>query len=504
MQNLVETNAACNQGWNLKYQRTFLLSLTVGTLWLVHLTSSFTLDETVDCWFTNAGWRDVIGRTLAHPGQSTSYMLVVWLARQIVGTSEVWLRVVSLAAQFISCWLLYHVAKSMKGKEFAINSLVLFCAIDQIIFSSASARPYALALMFALASFYALVKWNETAEWRYRLLCVVSLALTVAMHTTFAGIVLIHFVYLYSVDSKTRLVTIRSLCLAIIGSAFLLVPDVSRFYQLIEYQSVSSWAEKITVADLFRVWFPQTATAAFVIGLAVALIAEGRGFRLRWSASVPLTAFLLIWAFAPAAILFGCAYAHTGSMFTERYLLYTTPALALLGSLVLESIPSEPNRRLALTFYVLFAFIGNALRPSGAEGWREAVATLNAHVSREPGEIFAYTGLIESQDSEWIKSAKHQEYLLGPFSCYPLASSPHLLPSSLDGANAAKLFSDYISRVTAGTKKAYLISRLVFIHTPEAVVMSDQHLSDHFARHGFHRTCQTRFGNVTVDCYAAE
>ncbi|HRR29581.1 MAG TPA: glycosyltransferase family 39 protein, partial [Victivallales bacterium] len=157
-----------------------IFNISVPSLWT---------DEISTLWVSSApGLKDVWERASATQGMHPLYFLLQHIVISFLPESETVIRGISCTASIISVFLIFWLAKIIFNDEIRpLISAAIFAIHSEAIYYAQEARPYALAMMFALSSmisFFGLRK-KEKFLW-ISTLYVFFTVLTVYMHYTFA------------------------------------------------------------------------------------------------------------------------------------------------------------------------------------------------------------------------------------------------------------------------------------------------------------------------------
>ncbi len=90
--------------------------------------------------------------TLAHP---PLLIIALYYWRSVFGSSEFSIRMVSVLAGSLFCWVFYRWLTSILGEQIALISLIFVSLLPPLVFLSAQVRQYSLLLLFlALAGYF--------------------------------------------------------------------------------------------------------------------------------------------------------------------------------------------------------------------------------------------------------------------------------------------------------------------------------------------------------------
>ena len=152
--------------------------LAVG-VWALPLGSSLWLDETGTFWVIRGSLANTIEAAARYHCQTPAYYVLEWLIRQIAGANEIALRAPSFGAMLITLWLLYRLAVRLGDASQGMPTVIAFAVLSPVAFAASDARPYAIALMFSVASTLALVRWLDRSDGGTLYVVLVAAAITV-------------------------------------------------------------------------------------------------------------------------------------------------------------------------------------------------------------------------------------------------------------------------------------------------------------------------------------
>ena len=109
-------SGARGQGTGVRVLLGGLAAAAVVRLWILPLASSLSLDELGTAWASGGGFGEILARARLFP-QSVPYVAIVWLARAVGGSSELALRLPSLAAAGLAVYWLYRLGRDLFDRE---------------------------------------------------------------------------------------------------------------------------------------------------------------------------------------------------------------------------------------------------------------------------------------------------------------------------------------------------------------------------------------------------
>jgi len=144
-------------------QTTYLLIAVLaaaGYLWISPLSSSLWLDETVTYWVVKDGLREAVDALFAISSHPRTTRCSGW-SWGSVARARSCLRLPSVIAAAGAALLLYRLGTRLVDREAGLLAATAFACVIGIGGVPANARPYATALMVAVAGTLALVRWLD-------------------------------------------------------------------------------------------------------------------------------------------------------------------------------------------------------------------------------------------------------------------------------------------------------------------------------------------------------
>lgn len=392
------------------------------------LSRGLELDEFGTYWVVEASMTDVWSRALRYQGQSPLYYQVVWFFVQLLGTSEVALRLPSVLASLVSIGLTGLVARRLISTQLVLPSVLLFtvgAAFSREL--GGYARPYALAVTFFLLSLYSCLVWVQEHK-------PVALAGTVLFfvacfytHYLFAPTALVLTLVLWS-GEKSPLVRPAPLFLAGAAGAILLLPSL---YQLLllkakipAYQFTTTPSTEVFLADAF----PRNLIALLALVLLVFFLSRESIIREKIDA---FTASLLaVWVMSPPICLFGASVSGILTVYVPRYFFWREPGIAIAEALLLSAFASANVRNLLLCMLCVSALLSARIDygPDWVEEWRASITSIDADPDDESHCIALYSGLIESDSPGWLSDSERSRYLSTSIRYYTEIERIHQFP----------------------------------------------------------------------------
>jgi hypothetical protein len=412
--------------------------------------SSYWLDETITYWIIRDGLMPAFSRAWSYQGQSPLYFLIARLA--YLGGGLTGLRLFSFALTAGSAAILFQIAAKRWGREAGAYAALAFVALDGVIRVSFTARPYALALLLALASVRFLDDWMARGDRNSAARYAAATVLCFYAHYLFAGIILVHAAMLWKARPESDAVLKRWLAMAPL-CALIMAPGVIQLYWLSHHGAGLSFAGKPGAVQLVKALFP--VDFCVFLGCALLLARIFAPFEFRKPGGT--LAVILMWWLVPPAAFWIISQVGGGSLFVDRLYVWHQPAIALAAAALFTAMQNTRARSIALATFVAMAGVRQIGRVWFLEDWRDT-ARVAAAASVKGAPVLAFTGLIESDSVSWLEDPARREYLSTPFSLYPVQTQLILLPGGFRSEPALQYFKDEVQPAVANYSEFMLIA----------------------------------------------
>jgi mannosyltransferase len=296
-----------------------LSGLAMIRLWVIPLSCSLWLDETITYWSAYKGVGASLIRSQFWPGQNLAYSLLVATVIRLGGTSEIALRLPSVFAAIATTWLLYLLAKRMFDKETGFLAALVFVSSEQMTQTAPNARPYAIALLLVVASTLQLLRWLEN-ERSLDMLGYVALAASVLyFHLLFGSLYLIHGIYVLASHASGSPARRRQPIIAALLLALLIAPIVWNTVFVKRPSTASSYQGTPDAARLLTAFLPATLGSSLFVALLVGLLFRQDHFSSVSRMPNATTVLLTSWLTIPIVVDFLVARFTGFKIFLPRY-----------------------------------------------------------------------------------------------------------------------------------------------------------------------------------------
>jgi len=463
------------------------------------MSRSLWVDETLTYWVVKDGFLDLIYCSIHFQGQSPLYYLVVLCFIQILGHSEWVLRLPSLLSLLIACPLLYRLFLVFFNREAGLISVLIFISLWDLM-SGCSARPYALAVMFSLLSVICFVLWIQTGQTRHKIVYIIASTATCYAHILFAPILFVHFCYFLINRESGSKVSFKRLFFTFGLIVVCLLPNTYQLMLLSKKKELYAISPIPSVINLIHAWFPLELFIPLIAGFLIALIVEKKMYWKRDILHSKQFFFFLIWFFSPALFLFVTSIISGTSLFLYRYYCWSSPAVALVITNLIIAMKPERARVITVVFFCILIILGRIVSPKPPEDWRAAADYINSTNIANKGAVLLWPGLAEHRNWEWSKKPDKRDYLLAPFSFYPLQKEAILLPNLPDGPEIEEFLSQHDILLMKQKDEICLIVRNILIKgkTMQKAQTSLSIYEDWLQQNGFFIIQRKNFGGIIV------
>jgi mannosyltransferase len=410
------------------------LAVAVVVCWILPIRHPLSRDETGTFWIVKDSISDVVSRSYYWTNWSP-YYLIEWLAVHAGGTSELVMRLPSVAAMSLAAYLLFRIGSRIWDREAGFLAAIVFAVMPDVGFAAGDARPYAFTLVALCGCTLALLRWIDEGRLSDAILIAVLAALTAYGHVMLSiGLVVPALYAIWSRPRSPHLFLIAGL------AAALLIPLAIQLRAYVGMSTTHFAGYFPVLDDLWAAIASAQFLAAGGVGIVLAYVTMPR-LRFSWGISKPVTCFLVAWGIFAPALLFALARAHVAQLFLGRYLVSTAiPQALLYGGLLRSATPGKARTLAASTMLIasVGAFFFSAKSFHG-EGWKDALAAVRAEVRGSGLPLLMSSPYIEAQSAENLNDPRLHDVLFAPAFAYPAANRLIRLPYRYDEA--------YLSRV---------------------------------------------------------
>jgi mannosyltransferase len=370
--------------------------------WLLRsLPSHYWLDETATFWTVSGGLKNLAARCVVFP-LSIPYALLVMGLQRVFGTGEAVARIPSLISIALAAFILFRDVKVRWGSTAGWFAAVLFVSQPEVLFIADEARPYALALLFALLSTSLLLRFFAHPGYLFGTLYALSAALMLHLHILFGTVLAAHFAYAVFEWRRGRAPAARYLLASVALLAVLASPVALQLRALRQNPQAHSFAGNPGFTDLITAYFPFPVMIAVLATAGCAILLRPDVMLIPASYSSELLLAGLV-AFVPPAMCFVAAKALRSGLFLSRYWVCYAGGLAIsCGALIGRIRPTSVARAamLCIAFYEVSS-VSTLLSTSQGHtmhrgDWASAVAFVDRNTAPDGAPVLMRSQYVES------------------------------------------------------------------------------------------------------------
>jgi len=470
---------------------------------------SLWLDELHAAWCAMGPLSEVVPRATIG-NQSPLFFWLEWLLVQILGASELTVRLPSLVAGSLLPAALYWLTGRWTRQPRLGALAAWLVVVDPIqIYYATEARPYALVELIAVAHVGLLAELLVRPRPALHVAFILLGALLFHLHYTagllfpaeFVAVALILLLCRYRQPARAELSSAASANLLFhdgLAIAVLCLPAIPNLLAI--FARRTNWeffVDKPTLETIVTL-LPWSWTAAVVLaGLAYRF---SRG-ALGPDDEVP-SVLSLCWLLVPLLLALLLTITDTARLFFLRYLMVSAPAALILAVLAVRLIPWRSIQITAALSVALVAVLGPvipllAIDTTRHADWRSAIAHFNQQPDHDRYPVLLATQLIESDALRGSSDPALVEYCLFPVhSLYAIAADPRVtipLPLTNPGQLSPQLCELIRSRggvwlIFAGREDAAVVAAdaiVVSVQGPRSKVQGRQEDWTIVERHSF-------------------
>ena len=407
-----------------------LFLLCIARLWIIHLHTSFWLDEMVTAFVVHHGAADP-SLDIAPQVAKSNYYQLARAADAIAGTSEIGYRIPSVLVMLLALWCVGRLAARLIHPDAAWFAVFACLALKAFNTEAIDARPYALGMFILTASVLCLIDWLDSARWIFAAGFFLCGVLLWRVHLLFWPLYLVFVIYALA-RLSSRKTNVRwlpaigvfaALALSLLPVAIDLLPILHNAHTHV-FVPAPHWSE-LADALKWKLLIPCVAIGALLTR------ARRPGPPQHKSAS-SMDLILALWLIHPIA-LFIFSKASGNSVFIPRYLSVALPGAALAATLAASFfIRTTLCWRLGAIILGLgvFFFVGNwqhPWTPHTNSDWRSAAAAVRT-IATSDTPVICPSAFIEAQSPVWRPDYPLPGFLYSQLDVYPTGGQQVLLP----------------------------------------------------------------------------
>jgi hypothetical protein len=431
-------------------------ALCVLRLWLMLLPSSLWVDEMATVYVVRHGAADP-SLAVAPQVPASLYYWLPCLSDRLFGFSEIGYRLPSILAMGAALWLIGRLAARLIHPDSGWFAAMACLCLRPINYFAVDARPYALGICIAAAAILFMIRWLDDPNWCNRLLFVAFAALVWWIHLIYWPFYVLLFLYVFIriVRGETRVGWGKAMgVFSLVGLALLpvLFKSISLYKEADKHVVTKLPALKDLMLSLQLRNILLCAISAVILYLF---------FRRREKRSIPGSSILLIagWWLCQPICLFLFSYISGNSIFVNRYLSLSLPAIGLVTAFVVSFlIPKSYWKPAALVLAVAALMLKSDWRhawPIHDMNWRDAARAVNLANASSETPVICPSPFIEAQWPIWQPDYRVPSFLYSQLESYPIQG--RIIPFPIKKTAIAEQYARSLSQTTLPAAGRFII-----------------------------------------------
>jgi mannosyltransferase len=403
-------------------------------------------DELGTLWVASApSIEETISRSLVTQGQSPFYFILEHLTLLVLPPSEITVRLLSVASSLLTVAGVGFVAFIMfRSRATALFSALCVALCTTQIYYAQEARPYALALLFAV--------WSQFFFWRFLRSrtgrgIVPYVMVTVAMlyaHYFMVPLLLLQNAYfaIFAIRSDRRRQLLKTWIFAQIAVGFMMFGALPHVLSILDAKGRWQWMTQCSFAEGFGMLLGTVSLPAACLAAGVLLMSLWKGRRgepaSRRNRPGEALIFVFLWWVFPFLFLYFASAILGTPLVSERYLVLAVLPAAIFCGRCLSLLRHPGIRLIVALILVVSSFFLTFREPLQAQGgfvwriphdWRGALRNM-ASAFRDDDAVLLRFGDIREN---WIPAGCGETvvgYVRCPFQSWYWASPEPLIESA--------------------------------------------------------------------------
>lgn len=414
----------------LVYPAALLASLSI---WVLALRAPLWLDETLAYWQVSGGFLKVWSRSALMPS-SIGYLYTLWLAKSLLGSREIALKIPSTVAALGAVYFLFRSARELFDQDVAYIVAIIFGLETNVVFAATDARPYAFALLATNLAIFAFIRWMKGHQMHQAVLLGAAAAGILYFHYLFGAILPAFAIYYLAVRHRFIRADARQLAAVMASFTLLALPLIFRV--LVLYQTrVTHVVQELRHPALITLNTLAPLQTLIGFGVTVFLAALARKIKLPGRDCFPAILLCPLLALVPAGVLFGVSATAPVHLVIPRYLTVLAPGSALTWGLLASRIDSRLLRQIfcvGLAAVTVFQCFSSPDARRHELNFKQTHEFVNANVVNDKAPVLICSGFIESDFEPVPVDRNSENALISQVSYYPVNAPMVFLPMSLN------------------------------------------------------------------------
>jgi mannosyltransferase len=317
-----------------------------------------------------------------------------------LGTQSEWMyRLPSLLAVGAAAFALFRMTCRMFGRDAAWMATAAFVSFDTVRFAADDARPYAIALFFAVLASDLLLRFLDKPGYGMAVSYGLASAAMLHFQILFGALLVAHGAF--AVYRMARGEAVRAphwfAALAALGAGAL--PLALQYLKFTASAGAHSFAAAPSRTEWAISFMPATWVCVAMLVAAACLVGRGVAIEVRGEREAGM--FALLWALTPPIVLFGISVFTPARVFVPRYLLSYSPGMAMCFGAIAGSLKPRVIRAAAMCVMALLAVVSMGAPTSfrhtvGLGDWGAAIRFIDANAARDGATVLIRSQYVES------------------------------------------------------------------------------------------------------------
>ena len=379
-------------------------------------------------------------------------------AGKLLGFSEIAYRLPSVLLMAIALFLIWQLAVRLIDPQAGWFAVFACLAIADFNYYAADARPYAFGICVACASVYFLIRWLDSASWKFALLFLLFAALLWRIQLVYWAFYPLFPIYtlLRLTRSSTRTGWFQAVGIyAALGLALLPVA--------FDAVNILHNAKAHVFAPLPRIRLLPGAVSLEIValsGVCVWLTAQFLKWKIKRPASPGALMLIGLWWLWTPLCLFAFSRLTGTVLFLPRYYSLALPGIALaVTATAALYLPSAWWKQAAVLVAVAALLAGGHWSVLSfdhtQEDWRQASSDADLAADDPDTPILAVSPYIEAQPPVWSPEYKLPGFLYAHLFVYPTRGKVYPLPSVYSRQGA--IYAEALVRDTLARRSRFII-----------------------------------------------
>ncbi|MBV9625472.1 MAG: glycosyltransferase family 39 protein [Acidobacteria bacterium] len=409
-----------------------IMAIAIVRFWLMPLGSSFWVDEAGTFWTVKDGLRSMLERMQLWPNTPPLFGIISWAAYKIGGAHEYALRLPSVVAMGIGCWLLSRLTARLLDSASVLPTVAVFICLQPVVVAATEARPYAMVLALGIGATLAIVRWLDSGSAGYAAAYVAAGVLLLYTHPLTFPLILSHALYALMRLREGTPVQGKQLAGAALAIGILMFPQLPILLGYGRGAGSHIFLRRPYFAHFAETLVPDVLIMGVGLGLFIAwrLSLTRHNGRLSLSPRfepIPPSSQVLLFALlmVPAGLFFAVSVFTPVKTFHLRYIIVSNIGLALLAGGAIGRLQPAWARNIVTSCVLLcslaaYGAVGRLWPLHHNQDWRGALALVKQNAAPTGLPVIFQSPYIESTTLLQSSGDDPPEFLIAPVVMYPV------------------------------------------------------------------------------------